>query len=96
MINETTTHKNYPLPHPENIASQDVERIASAIEMIDEDISTCNYSITNMSDKIRSLECSALHIPDDQISIINPELQDLSAKKYLVVNADATGFTTVE
>ena len=96
MINETTSNKNYPLPHPENITSQDVERIATAIEMIDEDISTCNDSIINIADKIISIESSALRIPDDQIGVINPELQDLSAKKYLVVNADATGFTTVE
>ncbi|WP_265014487.1 MULTISPECIES: hypothetical protein [unclassified Wolbachia] len=30
--------RGYPLPHPENIAVQDVVRIRRAIEKIDEDI----------------------------------------------------------
>ncbi|WP_143688746.1 MULTISPECIES: hypothetical protein [unclassified Wolbachia] len=33
------TKRGYPLPHPENIAVQDVVRIRRAIEKIDEDIS---------------------------------------------------------
>ncbi|WP_341814278.1 hypothetical protein [Wolbachia endosymbiont (group A) of Machimus atricapillus] len=32
------TKRGYPLPHPENIAVQDVVRIRRAIEKIDEDI----------------------------------------------------------
>ncbi|MFP3025315.1 MAG: hypothetical protein ACEY3L_03345 [Wolbachia sp.] len=32
------TKREYPLPHPENIAVQDVVRIRRAIEKIDEDI----------------------------------------------------------
>ncbi|GKS79110.1 hypothetical protein wHma_11170 [Wolbachia pipientis] len=32
------TKRGYPLPHPENIAVQDVIRIRRAIEKIDEDI----------------------------------------------------------
>ncbi|MFP3021596.1 MAG: hypothetical protein ACEY3K_01160 [Wolbachia sp.] len=32
------TKRGYPLPHPENIAAQDVVRIRRAIEKIDEDI----------------------------------------------------------
>ena len=96
MINETTDNKNYPLPHPENIASQDVERIASAIEMIDVDVLECEKSISSVQSTVNTIDQKSLRIPDDQIGIINPELQDLSAKKYLVVNADATGFTTVE
>ncbi|WP_353273394.1 hypothetical protein [Wolbachia endosymbiont (group A) of Agelastica alni] len=33
------TKRGYPLPHPENIAVQDVVRIRRAIEKIDEDMS---------------------------------------------------------
>lgn len=33
------TKRGYPLPHPENIAAQDVVRIRRAIEKIDEDMS---------------------------------------------------------
>ncbi len=32
------TRRGYPLPHPENIAVQDVVRIRTTIEKIDEDI----------------------------------------------------------
>ncbi|WP_264336574.1 MULTISPECIES: hypothetical protein [unclassified Wolbachia] len=32
------TKRGYPLPHPENIAVQDVVRIRTTIEKIDEDI----------------------------------------------------------
>ncbi|UJQ21483.1 MULTISPECIES: hypothetical protein [unclassified Wolbachia] len=32
------TKRGYPLPHPENIAVQDVVRIRTTIEEIDEDI----------------------------------------------------------
>lgn len=33
------TRRGYPLPHPENIAVQDVVRIRKAVEKIDEDMS---------------------------------------------------------
>ena len=33
------TRRGYPLPHPENIAVEDVVRIRRAIERIDEDMS---------------------------------------------------------
>ncbi len=33
------TKRGYPLPHPENIAVEDVIRIRRAIEKIDEDMS---------------------------------------------------------
>ncbi|MBD0392269.1 hypothetical protein IC220_07695 [Wolbachia endosymbiont of Pentalonia nigronervosa] len=34
------TKRGYPLPHPENIAVQDVVRIRTSIEKIDEDITS--------------------------------------------------------
>jgi hypothetical protein len=34
------TNRGYPLPHPENIAVQDVVRIRISIEKIDEDITS--------------------------------------------------------
>ncbi|MBR9984177.1 MAG: hypothetical protein KFE24_07610 [Wolbachia endosymbiont of Homalodisca vitripennis] len=37
MPNDKTS-REYPLPHPENIAVQDVIRIRTTIEKIDEDI----------------------------------------------------------
>ncbi|WCR59264.1 MAG: hypothetical protein PG978_000700 [Wolbachia endosymbiont of Ctenocephalides felis wCfeF] len=38
MSNDETS-RGYPLPHPENIAAQDVVRIRTAIEKVDEDMS---------------------------------------------------------
>ncbi|WP_353286479.1 hypothetical protein [Wolbachia endosymbiont (group A) of Crataerina pallida] len=37
-MNVDQTKRGYPLPHPENIAVEDVVRIRRAIEKIDEDI----------------------------------------------------------
>jgi hypothetical protein len=38
MIDNRTENKNYPLPHPQNIASQDVVRIRDAFVAVDLDI----------------------------------------------------------
>ncbi len=35
---EDKTNRGYPLPHPDNIAVQDVVRIRSTIEEVDDDI----------------------------------------------------------
>lgn len=96
MINETTNNKNYPLPHPSNIASQDVERIATAISMIDSDISAINASVNNMDTNVQSINERSLRIPEDKVGIVNTELQNLEARKYITVNSAGTGFTTVE
>ncbi|MDX5518237.1 MULTISPECIES: hypothetical protein [unclassified Wolbachia] len=37
-MSDDKTSRGYPLPHPENIAVQDVVRIRTTIEKIDEDI----------------------------------------------------------
>ena len=96
MIDNKTTNKQYPLPNPANIASQDVGRIATAIGMIDSDMATCEALVEATNSSINNIQQRALHIPTDQIGVIDPELKDLSARKYLVVNSDASGFTTVE
>ena len=96
MIDNKTTNKNYPLPHPENIASQDVERIATSISMIDEDIGDCDAVVDDVQTTLETLQQQALRIPADKIGTIDPEIQNPTARKYLVVNDDATGFTTVE
>ena len=96
MIDNKTLNKQYPLPNPANIASQDVGRIAIAIGMIDSDIATCEALVEATNSSINNIQQRALHIPTDQIGVIDPELKDLSARKYLVVNSDASGFTTVE
>ncbi|MGL5028951.1 MAG: hypothetical protein ACRC6C_02435 [Wolbachia pipientis] len=38
-MSDDKTSRGYPLPHPENIAVEDVVRIRRAIEKIDEDMS---------------------------------------------------------
>ena len=38
-MSDDKTSRGYPLPHPENIAVQDVVRIRKAVEKIDEDMS---------------------------------------------------------
>ncbi|WP_264685695.1 MULTISPECIES: hypothetical protein [unclassified Wolbachia] len=47
------TKRGYPLPHPENIAVQDVVRIRRAIEKIDEDITEREDELKNNFKRFR-------------------------------------------
>lgn len=96
MIDNRTNNKNYPLPHPENIASQDVGRIADSISMIDEDISVCDEAISSIENTVSALDERSLRIPQSLVGTVNTELQDLEPNRYIVVNSDGTGFSTVE
>ncbi len=96
MIDNRTTNKNYPLPHPSNIASQDVERIANAISMIDTDVAESSASITEMNSTVESLNARALKIPGELVGEMDTELKDLQPRRYVVVNEDASGFSSVE
>jgi hypothetical protein len=96
MIDNRTENKNYPLPHPENIASQDVGRIATAIEAIDADVFACSDAIDEIQETVQELDAKSLRIPESLVGIVDTELHDLQPRQYIVVNNDATGFTTVE
>lgn len=96
MIDNRTSNKNYPLPHPENIASQDVERIADTISMVDVDVTACDSVIESLNETVSALEARSLRIPQSLVGIVDTELQDLEPNRYIVVNADASGFSTVE
>jgi len=96
MIDNRTTNKNYPLPHPDNIESQDVERIATAISMIDSDVTSCLQSVETMSSTVSGLETKALKIPNELVGQVDTSLSNIIAGRYIVVNEDATGFSTVE
>lgn len=96
MIDNRTTNKNYPLPHPSNIASQDVERIAIAISSIDSDIAACSSNVDALDSGIQELDSKALRIPANLVGTVDTELHDIAPRKYLVVNDTATGFSTVE
>ncbi|WP_253308801.1 MULTISPECIES: hypothetical protein [Rickettsiales] len=47
------TKRGYPLPHPENIAVEDVVRIRRAIEKIDEDITKREEELKNNFERFR-------------------------------------------
>ncbi len=47
------TKRGYPLPHPENIAAQDVVRIRRAIEKIDEDMREREDELKNNFERFR-------------------------------------------
>ncbi len=96
MVDESTTNKNYLLPHPSNIESQDVERIATAISMIDADVQSCFNTVANASSIAESWANKTLKIPTELVGQVDTELQNLQPGQYIVVNDDATGFTTVE
>jgi hypothetical protein len=48
MINDLNSNKNYPLPHPQNIASQDVVRIRDAFVAVDADITAAEAVCINL------------------------------------------------
>ena len=96
MIDESTQNKNYPLPHPSNIASQDVMRIATALTMIDTDISECSSSINSINNTVQNLYAKSLRIPTELVGQVNTELTNIQPRRYVVVNEDASGFSTVE
>ncbi len=52
MPNEETK-RGYPLPHPENIAVEDVVRIRRAIEKIDEDMNEREDELKNNFERFR-------------------------------------------
>ncbi len=47
------TKRGYPLPHPENIAVEDVVRIRRAIEKIDEDMNEREDELKNNFERFR-------------------------------------------
>ena len=96
MIDESTQNKNYPLPHPSNIASQDVTRIATALTMIDADISECSTSIDTINSTVQNLDAKSLRIPSELVGQVDTELTNIQPRRYVVVNEDASGFSTVE
>ena len=96
MVDDKTNNKNYPLPHPKNIASKDVERIATAITMIDADISECSDSINSINSTVQNLDAKSLRIPSELVGQVDTELKNLQPRQYVVVNEDASGFSTVE
>ncbi|WP_264338163.1 hypothetical protein [Wolbachia endosymbiont (group A) of Cheilosia soror] len=44
------TRRGYPLPHPENIAVEDVVRIRTTIEKVDEDMSKGENKHNNLKE----------------------------------------------
>lgn len=96
MIDNRTENKNYPLPNPQNIASQDVGRIADAISMIDADLGNANESINNIYDAVENLNEKSLKIPEALVGSFETELQNVAPRKYVVVNDEGNGFSTVE
>lgn len=47
------TKRGYPLPHPENIAAEDVVRIRRAIEKVDEDMSKGENKHNNLKEAFK-------------------------------------------
>lgn len=61
-MEEKTSH-GYPLPHKDNIASEDAMRILEAIEKIDEDIQKSEEKESDMNQKLRA------HILEEKIGL---------------------------
>ncbi len=54
MIDQTTNHRNYPLPHPDNMLEDDVTRIKDSFEQIDLDVNDLFLTTTQSAENIQS------------------------------------------
>lgn len=54
------TPRNYPLPHPDNIAVQDVSRIRAAIENIDTDNTLQQEWLQNVNAHMATIQLETL------------------------------------
>lgn len=56
MPKNFTKYNKYTLPHPENIAKEDVVVIKNAIEKIDEDMESKTNDNTTLAKRLRTLK----------------------------------------
>lgn len=96
MIDNRSEHKNYPLPHPENIAKQDVERIAEAFLNVDRDVFELETNINRNFESLRDVSETSIKIPAELKGVFDNELKDLAPNKYIKINAAGDGFETIE
>jgi hypothetical protein len=64
--------------------------------MIDVDVNACTTAIDGIQETVQELDAKSLRIPSSLVGTVNTELLDLEPRRYIVVNDDATGFSTVE
>jgi hypothetical protein len=64
--------------------------------MIDANVDACETSINEIQETVQELDAKSLRIPASLIGTVDTELQNLEPRRYIVVNSDATGFSTVE
>jgi hypothetical protein len=66
------------------------------IEMIDADVNSCSTALDEIQETVQELDAKSLRIPSSLVGTVNTELSGLEPRRYIVVNDDATGFSTVE
>jgi len=54
MIDQRTTNRNYPVPHPDNMLDEDVTRIKDSFEKIDIDVNDLYGTATQFSEDAQS------------------------------------------
>ncbi|MBQ3565010.1 MAG: discoidin domain-containing protein, partial [Alphaproteobacteria bacterium] len=68
----------------------------TALTMIDADISECSSSINSINNTVQNLDAKSLRIPTELVGQVNTELTNIQPRRYVVMNEDASGFSTVE
>jgi hypothetical protein len=58
--------------------------------------SGCATAIDEIQETVQELDAKSLRIPSSLVGTVNTELSDIEPRRYIVVNDDATGFSTVE
>lgn len=60
MADPTTANRGYPQPHAENTLLHDVERLAQAFDMIDNDITQSNAATAQVNKKLHRVRLNTL------------------------------------
>lgn len=67
MIDQKTANRQYPLPHIQNPGAQDVERLRSTLNAIDDDVTALNIGLGTKADKTTTANLQA---QIDELSIL--------------------------
>ena len=89
----TEPNRRYPLPDRHHDIVDDINDLRSTLRQIDSDISYVENSAPELTDSIVESRKVVIRTSND---LANTEIQNIGAKRYLVVNRSGDGFECLE
>ena len=87
------TTSRYPLPHKSHDVVDDINNLRTTFTAIDSNIRTTQNEIEEISNTVQTLKNKTVHADFD---LEKPEIQNISANRYLVVNSEGDGFECLD